>query len=170
MNDMMKLVLGLIIGFVVGALVVVAYYSSGGEIMLPPRAEVADKMENVRESISETADKVIADWVVRLDEQSDSGQVGVASLNEENGQVKVVLTMVSAPGASVSAAQPAHIHVGSCPNPAAVKFPLTDIVNGSSETMIPTTIAELKASLPLAINTHKSASQLTVYTSCGDLK
>lgn len=99
--------------------------------------------------------------------QNNSEQSGTATLSEENGEVKVVLSLK---GGSFTDPQPAHIHVGSCPTPGAVQFPLTDVVNGTSETMIKTTLAELKAKGPFAVNVHKSAADVKTYTSCGDIK
>lgn len=116
-------------------------------------------MQGIEESNSEP-------WTITLSEQNDSGQTGVATLEEETGKVVVTLDIDS----PSSVAQPAHIHVGSCPTPGAVKFPLTDVQGGKSVTTVDTTIAALKAMGPLAINVHKSAAESKVYTSCGDLK
>lgn len=105
-------------------------------------------------------------WRVDLKGQNGSKLDGSALLTEENGKTKVVLAF-----ANYSTIQmPAHIHVGSCPKPGAVKYPLTSVVNGRSETTIPVTIDELKTMSPLAINVHKSVVELSVYVSCGDLK
>jgi hypothetical protein len=96
-----------------------------------------------------------------------TGQKGTATLKEENGKVMVSL---SVSGMTTTNPQPAHIHMGSCPKPGSVVFPLSDVVNGKSETTLNTTMADLKAKLPLAINIHKSASEQSVFTSCGDIK
>lgn len=65
---------------------------------------------------------------------------------------------------------PAHIHLGACPTPGAVAYPLTSIVNGVSETVLGTSTKALLGSLPLAINVHKSPTDLASYVACGDLK
>ena len=65
---------------------------------------------------------------------------------------------------------PAHIHVGACPTPGAVAYPLTAIVGGLSETVLSTSTKGLIAGLPLAINVHKSPTELSTYVACGDLK
>lgn len=104
---------------------------------------------------------------VTLSEQNDSGESGIATLMEVDGKVKVTIKLTGAP---TGATQPAHIHVGACPDVGAVKYPLTSPVDGMSETMLDVTLAELKSELPLGINVHKSGTEATVYVSCGDLK
>lgn len=103
---------------------------------------------------------------VTLNEQNDSGETGTATLVEENGQVVVTL---STQGSPVNIPQPAHIHVGACPDVGAVAYPLTNVVNGASITTLNVTLVQLESELPLGINVHKSASEAKVYTACGDL-
>lgn len=104
---------------------------------------------------------------VTLSEQNTSGESGTATLMEVDGKVKVTLKLTGAPSGVV---QPAHIHVGACPDVGAVKYPLTSPVDGMSETTLDVTLAQLKSELPLGINVHKSAAEAKVYVSCGDLK
>ena len=122
-------------------------------------------MVNNDESVSGTP--MSDQMTINLMAQNDSGQSGTAVLSEENGKVKVMLSMT---GGTYTEPQPAHIHMGNCPTPGAVLFPLTNIVDGKSETMLDTTMADLKAKGALAINIHKSAAEQSVYTSCGDIK
>lgn len=107
--------------------------------------------------------------IVLLSEQNDSGQSGTATLVEDaDGNVVVTLSMT---GGEFTEPQPAHIHVGSCPNPGAVQYPLNNVMDGTSETVLDVTMDELLASSDyLAINVHKSAAEASVYTACGDLK
>ncbi len=105
---------------------------------------------------------------VTLGEQNGSGQSGTALLEESGGKTTLTLTLTGNPADGVS--QPAHIHVGACPTPGEVKYPLTPVVNGASVTTLDVTLAGLTAQLPLAVNVHKSATEASVYTSCGDLK
>ena len=97
---------------------------------------------------------------------NNSGQKGIAVLEETAGKVKVTLTMT---GTKYTAAQPAHIHVGVCPGVGAVKFPLTGVSGGKSVTMLTVSMADLAAAGPLAINVHKSAAEASVYTACTPL-
>ncbi len=104
---------------------------------------------------------------VNLDTQNRSGESGTVTLQEVDNKVVVTLSLTGFPK---NISQPAHIHVGSCPNPGAIKYPLTSVVNGKSVTTIDTTLSALKAMSPLAINVHKSLSQSNIYYSCGDLR
>lgn len=103
-----------------------------------------------------------------LDTQNDLGQSGMASIGvDANGQVVVTLALS---GGEFAEPQPAHIHVGSCPEPGAVAFPLTSVVDGASVTTLEVGMDELLAAdTALAINVHKSADEVSVYTACGDL-
>lgn len=129
-----------------------------------PSAPSSGSMEPVIEQIEEAATNT---WTVPLTAQNNSGQNGVMTLTESDGQVTAVLAMT---GGSFTAPQPAHIHVGACPTPGAVKWPLNNVVNGASTTVLDVTLADLKAAGPLAVNVHKSAQESSNYTSCGDLK
>lgn len=103
---------------------------------------------------------------VTLAEENKSGESGTATLKEENGKVTVTLALT---GFVAGVSQPAHIHIGDCPGVGKVVYPLTNVVDGQSTTMVNTTLADLKKQLPLAINVHKSAAQVSVYTACGSL-
>lgn len=105
------------------------------------------------------------EMTVTLQELNNSGQSGRAKLREEDGQVVITLDL-SKPS---QVEQPAHIHVGSCPEPGAIRYPLSNVVNGKSETTISTTLEQLKAQGELAINVHESPEKLETYTACGDL-
>lgn len=98
-------------------------------------------------------------------EQNGSGQSGTVTLEDVGTQVRVTITLSN----PITTAEPAHIHTGSCPTPGAVVYPLQNVVNGTSVTMVDTTIANLKTMVPLAVNVHKSASESSVYYSCADL-
>lgn len=106
--------------------------------------------------------------VYKLAEIDKSGQTGTMTLTAtKDGKTKVVLALT---GGKFTEAQPAHIHEGSCPTPGAVKYPLTNVVNGKSETTLAVTLEDLLAMPTLAVNVHKSAAEVKTYTSCGDLK
>ena len=123
------------------------------------------KEPTVTPTIEAEKDKAGEILTVVLISQNSSGQDGVATLQEVNGQVKVIVATKSLG----STPQPAHIHVGSCPNPGAVKYPLTNVVNGKSETNLDIEMSEILKG-QMAINIHKSATGAKVYTACGDVK
>ena len=104
---------------------------------------------------------------IDLDEQNKSGQKGTVEFKEENGKTMVTIDL----SGSVSAVpEPAHIHMGQCPNPGEVKYPLTNVVAGKSVTTLDMDLATLwKDASNLAVNVHKSANELKSYVACGDL-
>lgn len=105
---------------------------------------------------------------VNLATQGTFGQSGTATLME-NAEGKVVVTLEMT-GGSFTAPQPAHIHVGSCPKPGAVKYPLTNVEGNKSVTTLDVGLLDIENSTErLAINVHKSAADASVYTACGDL-
>ncbi|MDP9371383.1 MAG: hypothetical protein M3Q65_02780 [Chloroflexota bacterium] len=104
---------------------------------------------------------------IQLNEQNNSGQSGMAELMDMgDGMTKVVITIRSG---AAGVAQPAHIHMGTCATlDTAPKYPLTNVMNGHSETMVKVSLSELMA-MPHAINIHKSAAEASVYVSCGNI-
>jgi hypothetical protein len=109
----------------------------------------------------------VAPKTIVMEQTGVSGQSGSAVFQGEGANTKVTLSMI---GKKFTAPQPAHIHVGKCPTPGAVKYPLNNVVDGKSETVISVSIEDLFADLPLAVNVHESAEKASVYTACGDLK
>ncbi|MDQ3098202.1 MAG: hypothetical protein M3Q44_00445 [bacterium] len=103
----------------------------------------------------------------KLATQNNSKQDGTAILEDVSGRIKVTITL-STP---VTTAEPVHIHLGSCPTPGDIKYSLTDVVSGKSETILPDDVSmdALKDMGALSINVHKSAADLKTYVSCGDL-
>ena len=102
---------------------------------------------------------------VVLNELNTSGQEGVATLQELDGKIKVIIAATSLG----ETPQPAHIHVGRCPNPEGVKYPLTDVVAGKSETIVNVSIGTLTSG-QFAINVHRNNKDFKTYTACGDVK
>jgi len=118
-------------------------------------------------SASPSPEAMISEEVtVNLEEQNNSSESGTAVLKEENGKTTVTVTTT---GFTEDVSQPAHIHLGACPKVGEVKYPLSNVLNGSSVTTLNATMAEIKGNLPLAVNIHKSEAQVSVYTACGDL-
>src|SRR5512139_797995 len=103
---------------------------------------------------------------VKLEAQNNSGQTGTATLLPQGDKTKVVILLSNAPA---GIAQPAHIHLGQCDNlDQAPKWKLEPVKDGQSTTVVPVsldTILKDKA----AINIHKSAAEVQVYVSCGNI-
>ena len=105
--------------------------------------------------------------MVTLNAQNGSGETGTATLTDlGDGTTRVEVTVAGEPA---GASQPMHIHTGTCANlNTAPAFPLTNLENGTSTTVVTTTLQSLLAS-PYAINGHKSAAEISVYVFCGDI-
>lgn len=102
--------------------------------------------------------------------QNNSGLSGTVSLTKVDGKVKVSLKTIGGVASLLSPSEPAHIHTGTCANIGAVKYPLSNVIAGRSETVIDVSMDALKAGLPLAINVHKSAAEIGTYIACVDVK
>ena len=101
---------------------------------------------------------------VQLGEQNKSGEAGTATITPNGNKTQVVLQLKGAP----AAAQPAHIHDGTCasldPKP---RIPLQNVTDGKSTTTLD---MPMSAVMKGAINVHKSMSDIKTYVACGDLK
>ena len=84
---------------------------------------------------------------VNLASQNNSGESGTATLTQQPDGVQVVISLANAP----TSAQPAHVHMGTC----------DELIKG-------VTIDQLLAK-PVAINVHKSTSDLGTYVACGNI-
>jgi plastocyanin len=73
---------------------------------------------------------------------------------------------VTAAAAGVS--QPMHIHTGPCAQLGGVVYPLTNVSSGASTTTVDAKLDDLLNG-NFAINVHKSTTESSVYTACGDL-
>jgi hypothetical protein len=108
-----------------------------------------------------------ASRTVELETLNDSGVTGSAVLTDlGDGQTEVVVTVDPAGHLDM----PAHIHPGTCvdlvPQP---RFPLQNVVDGSSETTIDVPLDELFAG-GLALNLHASPDDYGTYTACIELE
>lgn len=108
----------------------------------------------------------VEDVIVGLSAQNNSEQDGVVLISDENGKAVVEIELGAA---DESVAQPSHVHIGSCAKIGAVKYSLSNVIEGESRTVLPISTAELLQLLPLAVNVHKSATEAGVYVSCGDI-
>jgi LPXTG-motif cell wall-anchored protein len=99
-----------------------------------------------------------------ISEQNGSGMSGTAMLMATGGQTQVTVELQNAPGP-----HPIHIHEGTCANlNPAVKFPLTTVQNGRSETMVAASVDQILA-MQHSINVHKSPQEASIYVGCGTI-
>ena len=103
---------------------------------------------------------------ITLDTLNGSGVSGAAKIEEEpGGMVKVTIEVT--PNGNLK--MPAHIHIGQCgPTLGDVKYPLNDVDNGKSETVVTVKFADLETG-GFAVNLHKSAADIKTYTACGNI-
>ncbi len=156
---------------IVVALIVVLIALYGGYRLIrhfnkAPTQQVTIQQKTVKPSTSISPEATANEMTVNLAEENKSGESGTATLKEANGKTTVTLNLIGFPK---GVSQPAHIHVGVCPGVGAVKYPLTSVLDGKSITVLNVTVDQLRTSLPLAINVHKSALEISNYTSCGGL-
>ena len=110
---------------------------------------------------------VLKPVTVTMKAENKSGENGTATLTQSGPNVVVVVSLTGAP----AAAQPTHIHPGTCTklNPAP-EYPLTSITDGKSTT----TLKNMKLSSLMggkfSVNVHKSTDDLATYVSCGEIK
>ena len=98
-----------------------------------------------------------------LNDSGVSGTVTFSAAGERTGvEVKV--------DPNGNADMPAHIHPGTCANlTPQPKYPLGNVRNGTSTTVVPASIDQLFAG-DLAVNIHKSNDDLKTYTACVDIR
>ena len=104
--------------------------------------------------------------VYAISAQNGSGELGTVTLTAVGEKTRVDIALANAPA---DVPQPAHIHEGTCaklnPKP---KYPLANVVDGTSTYMVDAPMAQLVAG-GLAVNVHKSTTDIPAYVACGDL-
>jgi hypothetical protein len=103
---------------------------------------------------------------LKLYAQNRPGETGTVTLGQSPGGVKIVVTMAGGQNGS----QPIHIHAGTCANPnPEPKYTLTNIVNGSSTTIISDiTLGDLLKGQYI-IDVHESSADITKYVACASI-
>ena len=118
-------------------------------------------VSSIASAVSANSDSI----TIKLVAQHGSHQTGMATLTAMGSKTKVVLSVSHTKGS-----EPAHIHPGSCANLNPVpKYPLSDVVNGTSTTVVDVPLASLETG-HFAINVHAGPGPLIKkYVSCGDI-
>lgn len=104
---------------------------------------------------------------VILYEENSSGQSGTAVIEDVNGLARVTVDIIAS--SETGTEQPAHIHLNNCADIGAVAYPLNNVIDGGSVTILDLTVDELMSDLPLSLNVHKSIAEADIYVACGDL-
>lgn len=101
---------------------------------------------------------------IQMNAQNASGEDGTATIVKSDAGMVVTIDLKN----GTTEPQPAHIHKGTCAALGDVAQPLTNVVGGKSASTIPSTFT-MEAGQSYAINVHKSAAEVSVYVSCGDI-
>jgi hypothetical protein len=105
--------------------------------------------------------------VLNLGAGRDADQTPGTVTLVSDGAKTVVSINIKSGGVGVS--QPAHIHDGACPGVSGVKYPLTNVVDGKSTTVVDAKLSDILAGT-YAVNIHKSTTEAGVYTACVNVK
>ena len=107
-----------------------------------------------------------ASKVVNLQGRNESGVTGTVTIVDLGNSRSRIDIKVDAAG---HLDMPAHVHPGTCanliPQP---KYPLTNVQNGISTTVVPASYAELTGG-NLTVTLHLSNTEMKITTACGDL-
>lgn len=102
---------------------------------------------------------------VTLASQNNSGVSGTATLTAMGNQTQVVVKVTGEPAGG---SEPDHIHTGTCATLGGVKYPLANVVNGTSTTTVNAPLSALTTG-GYAVNLHESAANISHYVACGDI-
>lgn len=99
-----------------------------------------------------------------LNDSGVSGTVRLIELDSERTRVVISVDPAGHPD------MPAHIHPGTCaelvPQP---RYALANVVDGDSATEVQASLSELLAG-DVAVNLHRSNTEMDVYTACAELE
>ncbi len=98
---------------------------------------------------------------------NDSGQKGTIQITSQQNQTLVEINITEK---QANLPQPAHIHKGDCKNPGEIVYPLNEVINGKSTTVLNVSLDKLNEQKPLVVNVHKSNTELENYTACSEVK
>lgn len=153
------------------ALVIVALVGVGAFMYFnkPAQAPVEQKTtETTQPATDNQKEMVMEPMVYKMAALKNSTESGMVSFEmTQDGKTQVKFDMINA---AKGVAQPAHIHEGSCAKPGAVQYPLANLVDGASSTVIDISLDDLMKKMPFAVVVHKSEKEAGTYVSCGDIK
>ena len=137
--------------------------AAGATTALTDTAGLTDTDELLEEAEDALEDALTLD----LQEQNNSGITGTVEFSPtSDGTVEVEIELDGSDGGP----HPAHIHPGSCADlDPAPKWPLTNVVDGRSETTVDADLSELTAQ-EYAVNVHDSPENADLYVACADVR
>ena len=107
---------------------------------------------------------------VHFSPQNDSHEAGTAVLTAANNATRITITINNEPHEAI---QPANVHAGNCAFVEQIRYPLTNVRNGHSTTIVPISLHEL-TSTPNVIVIQDSPASLHAakdykYVSCAPI-
>ena len=137
------------------------YPAANRQQMMGPRSQLPREMPSVPNMMTP---QTVAVNLVTL---QNSGESGTATLTDlGNSKTLVVIDVTGEPS---GADQPAHIHTGTVANMGDVKYPLKNVKDGRSETVLDIPLSQIMREVPLVINIHKSANEIATVVTAGDI-
>ncbi len=165
MNGENKTIMGIVVVLVGLALIAAIFFITRNNPTTTTNTTNTQTTNSVNNTTNTGKVTVAESKTFSMNAQNGSGQNGTVMFEEAGNQVQVIVTLSN----PTTNSEPAHIHLGSCPTPGSIIFGLSDVVNGSSVTLVDTTLAELKSKGAIAVNVHKSSAEAGTYYSCADV-
>lgn len=119
-------------------------------------------IEQTTPTLSESTPIPSSSLIIPLATLNNSGQTGTVTLEPSDGKTKVTVSLTGQPAGSN---QPAHFHTGTCTKPGSVVYPLSNVIDGTSVTIVDAQIAQIQ-SKSTVVNVHKSATESGTYVAC----
>lgn len=131
------------------------------------KLKLASLTQTPTPSVAPTSAPTEKPFTVTLKAQKNSRQSGTAQFEDVGGgKTKVTISLT---GDAPTVPQPAHIHTGTCIKSGNILYPLTDVIQGKSETIVNASIPAIQTNGMTVINVHKSAADMDIKTTCGEL-
>jgi hypothetical protein len=96
--------------------------------------------------------------------QTGSGQSGTARLTADGEKTRIVVEVANPP----EAAQPSHIHKGTCDEIGDVVVPLENVVDGKAESVVDLSLTDLRRG-GLIVHAHKSEAEYETSVACAEI-
>ena len=116
--------------------------------------------------VEEVVAKKAKEENIALSEENNSGETGNVNLKDVEGKVHLSIGMKGFPEDTL---QLARIISGKCNSLSEIRYDLTSIDSGRSESTLDISWDELKGKLPLAVVVYKAPTEMGTISSCGNL-
>lgn len=145
------------------SIIVIVLIIAGGITFSLLRGDRPEPEENIQTHDPSTMGPII----VSLPSLNFSEQAGRAYVSDESGKTKVTIDISPWTAGVV---QPASIRAGTCASIGAVRYPLNNVVDGKSETVIAPATHFIHGLGDSVVVIGKSSKEPEVFVACGNLK